>query len=42
MVFFYSNTKYIKSQKRCPRQESDLHHELRKLVFYPLNYGDSS
>ena len=22
----------------CPRQESNLHHKLRKLAFYPLNY----
>ena len=24
----------------CPRQESDLDCRLRKLAFYPLNYGD--
>src|SRR3989344_7032008 len=23
----------------CPRQESDLHREIRNLAFYPLNYG---
>ena len=23
----------------CPHQESNLDHELRRLVFYPLNYG---
>lgn len=22
----------------CPRQESNLHQKLRKLLFYPLNY----
>ena len=25
----------------CPRQESNLHYELRKLAFYPLNYGSN-
>ena len=24
----------------CPREESNLHQELRSLLFYPLNYGD--
>ena len=24
----------------CPREESNLYHKLRKLAFYPLNYGD--
>ncbi len=24
----------------CPQQESNLHQELRSLLFYPLNYGD--
>ena len=26
----------------CPRQESNLHYKLRKLVFYPLNYEGNS
>lgn len=26
--------------KWCPRQESNLHYELRRPVFYPLNYED--
>src|SRR3990167_7461101 len=24
----------------CPQQESNLHHEIRNLEFYPLNYED--
>ncbi len=26
----------------CPRQESNLHHLLRREIFYPLNYGDNT
>lgn len=26
----------------CPQQESNLHQELRSLLFYPLNYGDAT
>ena len=25
----------------CPQEESNLHRKLRKLAFYPLNYGDT-
>ncbi len=28
------------SHNLCPRQESNLHFEFRKLMFYPLNYED--
>lgn len=27
-------------KKMCPREELNLYHQLRRLVFYPLNYED--
>lgn len=33
--------KYNRFPLICPRQESNLDHEFRKLAFYPLNYEDN-
>ena len=33
-----ANRNRLQTPYWCPRQESNLHHKLRKLAFYPLNY----
>ncbi len=33
---------FAPSLRKCPRQESNLHHLLRREVFYPLDYGDDA